>query len=478
MRVRALISRLVGSGPLWVFARFAISGSLMLAFQLGAMRIYTLADIGIISVLMAVASLCAAAADLGAGVAAIHRQRAIVQEEVAATCGVLLTVLIPLVAGLWWYGDGQGISAMIACILLVTPLQAVRILAVADADRRLDFKVGATLEICESALLFGGAMILGGLGVGAWGFVLAVVMRALLGWLWTRNFRTWSMVPRWSAWTGMVPLWGYGLRFHSGSILTLVRVLAGPILLGSMAGFSAVGLVDRAVFIAGAPLLFLGMALNRILFPLLVTRTDDAQRTVFERSLWMSAALDKLAFLAILLLIGPLCERFLSSSYVALPSLVWVATIPGMVLGSFGCLVWPLFSSKGRTDLTLLLQAVSAGISWLLMPPLVSYFGLWGAMAVNLALWLPTFIPYLLVKRLLPGVRIMTPLIMTSVACGVALMGALGLRWACSPGLSGTIAIVSGAMGIYGVILMWMAPVERGFLFARLRASLKVEHAQ
>jgi O-antigen/teichoic acid export membrane protein len=442
-------------GYVLVFVRFAVSGLLILAFQIGTMPIFSPAEIGTIAILLAVSNLLTVVSDLGVGPASIQRNSQLTQREVGNTLTLSLAITLLLGVTLLLVGGGKGLFAMLTCLLLLMPVLAVRAMAIAEADRRIDFKIGASLEMLEAGVLFLGTLALGVYGFGPWSFIIASVVRALVGWLWMLRSRAWNLSLNWKQWRQSRPLWNFGLSYHSGAMLNTFRILAGPVLLAGLGGLAEVGLVDRAIFIASAPLLFFGLALNRILFPLFSKSDFSHQRLLFERSLWASALMDKCAFIVIFMLTRPLCDRFLPASYEQLPKLVQLVALPGLVLGSFSCLVWPLLAARGLTGSIIQLNFISAAISWFTMPPLIWYFGMWGAIFGNILVWFATFLPYLIVRRQLPGVTILRPLMMTTLACAIVLIPGMLWKPAAAPDLIGVILITMATLVAY-ILVAWL----------------------
>ena len=167
------------------------------------------------------------------------------------------------------------------------------------------------------------------------------------------------------------------------------------------------------------------------------------------------------------MLTGPLCDHFLPATYEVLPKLVQLVVIPGLILGSFSCLVWPLLAAQGLTGSIIQLNLMGAAISWFTLPPLIWYFGMWGAAIGNILVWCATFLPYRIVRRQLPGVIILRPLLVTALACAIVLIPGMLWKSSVAASLAEAVLITVATLVAY-ILVVWLlcfSERHQGFWF-------------
>lgn len=198
--------------------------------------------------------------------------------QVAATSALALIVaLIAMVVG----GDALVIATIVATI----PIVVLRAPSLIVLERRLDYRVIATVDVLEALSFYAFALVSVALGAGVWGVAAAAVLRAVVG--------TSAMVlrgpvgllrPRWS-WMEVRPLVGFGVKTQSVGVANALREQGLNAGIALMAGISTLGvwsLAWRVLQVVYALLATVG----RVLYPTIsrVMGAGDDVRPLLERS--------------------------------------------------------------------------------------------------------------------------------------------------------------------------------------------------
>ena len=455
------LGRKLISGAGFYLLRFLLSGMASIGINLSVMAAYPIHDVGYLAILFVVAATVVQLADLGIGAALIQSRSAVDDGLATQLYTNLLALWAPLLvvvcaAAAWWPSP---LLLMSAVLMLTIPITAIRLLSSATLEQRFGFAAVASLDLAETAALVTVVFISAWWGIGVWGYVLGCVARAVVGWAIAgklRAFRISLTIPRWNAtWRGLLR---FGLWFHAGTILTAFRALVLPVSLASLIGLTAVAIVDRSIFIASAPALILGTIQQRVLFPFFSATQDDLgrRRAAFENALHLSACLDKLMFLPLLLLLEPCIHFFLPTEYAGMVTLVWILALANAAFGAISSTAIPVFNGMGRSDLVAWLAVGSTAITWILAWPLVWWLGIPGAIIANMSAWLGVWVIALVLCRQLPGVGILRRIGVPFLSFGMALaVGWLVVRlYGRSDNMAAALVAALVAMVTYGILLV------------------------
>lgn len=455
------LGRKLMSGAGFYLLRFLLTGMASIGINLYVMAAYPVHDVGYLAILFVVAATVVQLADLGIG-AALIQSRSVVDDVLATQLYTnLLALWAPLLvvvcaAAAWWPSP---LLLMSAVLVLTIPITAIRLLSSATLEQRFGFAAVASLDLAETAALVTVVFISAWWGIGVWGYVLGCVARAVVGWAIAgklRAFRISLTIPRWDAtWRGLLR---FGLWFHAGTILTNFRVLVLPVSLASLIGLTAVAIVDRSIFIASAPAVILGTIQQRVLFPFFSATQDDPgrRRAAFEKAVHLSACLDKLMFLPLLLLLEPCIHFFLPTEYAGMVTLVWILALANAAFGAISSTAMPVFNGMGRSDLVAWLGVGGTAITWILAWPLVWWLGIPGAIIANMSAWLGVWVIVVVLCRQLPGVGIFRRIGVPFLAFVIALaVGWLVVRlYGRSDDLAEALVAAFVAMVTYGILLV------------------------
>lgn len=276
-------------------------------------------------------------------------------------------------------------------------------------EKSLYFDKIAIVEVAETIIYSIVVLILAYNKQGVWSFVIASLFKAISGLLIIRKYQNWNYkisFPRLSK--GIKDALHFGISYHTPTIINYVRVSANPVIIGPMLGLSAVGIADRAIFFAGLPLYFIGAIQQKVLFSYFssIQSSKEKVKNNFESIYYFSSIVDKIIYLPLIIMAPYFINKFYPSWVEAIP-LFYIALIGNIVFGSLSFSTFPVLNGIGKTRVIAISSAISVCLSWLLLVPLIYFFGLKGYAILSLLIWIIGFIPgYYLIKTHIPSVSI------------------------------------------------------------------------
>ncbi|MGC9984062.1 MAG: oligosaccharide flippase family protein [Polyangia bacterium] len=316
---------------------------------------------------------------------------------------------------------------LIWAALFSIPLNVFRANSFIILERSLAFGKIATIEILESLTYAIVSIVLAMTGMGAWSLILASFVKGFLGWRVAARYNKWRFEVCWPKFDDELKRGlRFGINYHVPALITAIRIAVNPILIGGLLGMSAVGIADRAIYIAGLPLFFLGAIQSRVLFPYFARiQTDIARvRSNFEKSYYVSAVIDKVFYIP-LVLFAPQLLGILAPKWMACVPLVYIAMIGNITFGALSFSSFPVLNGLGRSDVNAKLSALAMVLSWISAWPFIAVFGLAGYAYVGLLLWVVGSIPgVVLLRRFVPGSSLWRPFFLPlfSFAVGCAIV--------------------------------------------------------
>lgn len=132
-------------------------------------------------------------------------------------------------------------------------------------ERNIDFKRIAWVDIAENFAFQFTAILFALAGFEVWSFVIAAVVRGMLGVVLIYSISPWRPTLNYS-YASVKELVKFGLPYQGNCILCFVKDAVTPLFVGAYAGAAAVGYVNWARNLAFAPLV-LSESFGRIAFP-------------------------------------------------------------------------------------------------------------------------------------------------------------------------------------------------------------------
>ena len=280
------VRRRASGGAALLAARGALVLGLGLVANLALARLLEPRDFGLMALGTVLLVFGGHFAEGGLGAALIRREQTPSRRELEAVNGLQLAATTALVivaaaaAALPFGDDGLVVAAMVVSL----PVTILRAPTVVVLERRLEYRTIAMVELLESLAFYVAAVGLVAAGLGVWGVVVAMAVRAVLG--------TGAMIrlgpvgpvrPRW-AWTEARPLVGFGARVQLLSVVGVSRDQGLNVGIASISGVATLGVWNLAFRVIQIPSMVIAAA-SRIAFPSIsrLLETGGDPRAVIER---------------------------------------------------------------------------------------------------------------------------------------------------------------------------------------------------
>lgn len=321
--------------------------------------------------------------DVGIGASLIQKKGELEKEELSSTFWLqqlmawvvagAAWLLAPLVLRLYPSLPPYGVW-LIRAMALSFALSSLKTIPAILMERGLDFKRIALVDIAETAVFYGTAVLLALAGLDVWSFIIAALARSVSGAVLIYLLSGWtpSAVFRPSLLGGLVR---FGLPYQGNTVLGFIKDAVTPLFIGAYAGAAAVGFVNWAKSFAMAPLM-LSEAFGRVAFPAFsrIQADRDLLARAVDRSM-RAITLVMFPVTALMMALGPELVRvvFTEKWLPALPAYYFYCTSP-LVIG----VALPMYSAilaLGRSGIILKMMAGLLVLEWGLGVPLVLAFG-------------------------------------------------------------------------------------------------------
>lgn len=341
---------------------------------------------GIYAIVSFVVQFFSTFSDVGIGAALIQKNAKLEKKELS-TLFWLQQILVIIVVALIFFTaplfmriypsmppDSVWFIRVLALSFLFTSLKTVPAILM---ERALDFRRVARVDIAESVAFQVTAISLALAGFGVWSFVLAAVVRSVLGVALMYSLSPWR--PAFLYDLGSVRgLVRFGLPYQGNTILNFVKDAVTPLFVGAYAGAAAVGYVNWARELAFAPLM-LSKSFGRVAFPAYARLQHDKAvlKDAVERSIRMMT-LVMFPVTAVLVALGPEITHvvFTDTWKPGLPAFYFFCTSP-FIIG----IMLPLYSailSLGKSGMLLKMASLLLVLEWGLGVPFVLKYGFSG----------------------------------------------------------------------------------------------------
>lgn len=306
------------TGLLWSFLGAAARGTGQLLVLAIFARTLTVQDFGIATVVLVIVGLASNITSFGIAPAVV--QLAVVRAthiRVAFTASFLIGLLLvgmlwAVAPGLGWYFRLSGVSPVLRALAWLCPLQGVAAVAEALLQRKMRFRVLASVDTIVYLGAYGVTGIvlaLSGFGVWAlvWAYLAQAVARAVLLLALERH----PMAPLFDRGAFSELAW-FGGGFVIAMIWNYVATEGDNVVVGRGMGAEAVGLYGRAYQLMAMPAMFVGEILDKVLFPGMARIQHEPERlgAVYGRAVAL-IALVVVPVSAVLVVVAPEIVRVL-----------------------------------------------------------------------------------------------------------------------------------------------------------------------
>lgn len=290
-------------------------------------------------------------------------------------------------------------------ILFCIPAGIIRSNSFVKLERELLFGKIAVIEIIESLFFASCSLIFAYIGLGVWSLILGMLIKVCVGSVIAYNYSGWKFRLIFPNDINQLKVGlKFGINYHIPTFVTALRSSVNPILIGGVLGIAAVGIIDRAIYIAGLPLFILGTVQQRVLFPYFakIQNQNDLLCAHFEKSFYISAIIDKIFYIPLVLFCGNLINLLLPKWSELVP-VIYIAVIGNIIFGAISFSMIPVLNGIGRANIFARFSILTMLVTWLISWPFVKYLGVNGYAIVTLIVWIIGIIPGVyIIKKYLP----------------------------------------------------------------------------
>jgi teichuronic acid exporter len=270
-----------------------------------------------------------------------------------------------------------GLDWLIRAISLNLFLVAWKTMSELQLERKLAFKTIARIEIAETLVFQALAVVLVLCGLGVWSLVIALIAKGIVGassayWAapWRVRLAYDKAVAR--------RIFRYGIPYQAQSLMNSVSSWIIPLVVGTLIGSQAVGLLSWASSNGKKPLLLVD-AVMRVSFPHFARLQDDPKEVERVMSFYLMWLLIPAAlWFTVLCACATSMVPFVYTSK-------WSPAVPALLLCALAvpldCVSWLVAQSQsalGHVNLTLRLVVVRSIMSVVLGTVLILWFGFLG----------------------------------------------------------------------------------------------------
>jgi len=356
-------------------------------------------------------------------------------------------------------------------VLVAFFLSSLKTIPSIKLERTIQFQKIVLVQIVESTIFYVAISVFAILGFGLQTFTIAVLIRAIVGTVLMYALSFW--VPQIGiSKKSLKELLAYGVPFQTNVFLALIKDDLILFFLGKAVGLEGLAYIGWAKRWAESPIRIVMDNVSKIMFPVFSRIQTERDR--------ISVLLDKVIFYQTLVL-API---FVGMALL-MPEVVqlipkyskWEPAIPlfyliaiSAFLSSYSTPFTNLFNAVGKVKTTFKFMLYWTTMSWILVPILTHYFGLYG-FPISLIILSLTFVVILQVaKRIVPFsfVRNVVPAITASLAMGVVVYftRGIGVNW-----MHIGISIMLGAV----TYVLLLSVVFRVHLIREIRTFIRYE---
>ena len=399
--VKGLVALIVRTGLLQVIA---VVATFILTVFLDP------AQFGVFAIVAATVDILVYFSDIGLAGALIQKQE--INDDDLAT-----TFTIQQVLSLFLLGIGFVAGSLVANIyslstagiwlfraLLVSVfLSGLKTIPSVLLERKLDFIKVATVQIIETIIFYGLAVILAWKGFGVTSFTAAVLVRSLVGLI---------MIYILSPWRPKIginkisfkKLVSFGMPFQLNSLLGLVKDRMLVAYYGAILSPANVGYLQWAERWSLFPLRMVVDNVSKVTFPAYSRLQEERDHLVkaIEKSIFFTT-LFIFPVLTGLLVLAPIALVVIPKYQKWQPALLALGLFSvNAMWSSVSTTITNAFAAMGKIKINLKLMLMWTALTWILTPLLMSKYGYNGVAAASAIVASSSIIPMIILKKMLP----------------------------------------------------------------------------
>jgi O-antigen/teichoic acid export membrane protein/glycosyltransferase involved in cell wall biosynthesis len=266
-------------------------GALILVFGVGAnivlARLLVPRDFGLVALGTVLLTIAGFLSDGGLGAGLIRRAGPPTRRELEAVNAAQFGFTVALAAVCAGVGAAVGRDGLVVAAMVATlPISILKVPSIILLERSLRYRPIATVDLVEAGSFYAVALVTVAAGMGVWGFVIGMAVRAVAGTATMARLGPIGLVrPRWS-WPDLRPLLRFGLKFQALVFTALVRDQGLNLGIAIVGGVSTLGIWNLASRVLQVPAMVFG-TLVRIGYPTMARLLGAGQdpKPVIERGL-------------------------------------------------------------------------------------------------------------------------------------------------------------------------------------------------
>ncbi len=468
--VKGLVALIVRTGLLQVIAVLA---TFILTVFLDP------AQFGVFAIVAAAVDILVYFSDIGLAGALIQKQE-INEEDLATTftiqqllsltllgLGLLAGNLVANIyslslAGIWLF----------RALLISVFLSGLKTIPSVLLERKLDFVKVATIQIVETIIFYGLAVILAWKGFGVTSFSIAVLIRSLVGLVMIYILAPWRPKIGINK-ISFKKLVSFGMPFQLNSLLGLVKDRMLVAYYGAILSPVNVGYLQWAERWSLFPLRMVVDNVSKVTFPAYSRLQEESDHLVkaIEKSIFFTA-LFIFPILIGLLVLAPVALVIIPKYQKWQPALLALGLFSiNAMWSSVSTTITNAFAAMGKIKINLKLMLMWTALTWILTPLLMSRYGYNGVAAASAIVASSSIIPMIILKRMLPLSLFSNiwPQLISALFMGIF------LKWLVSSFVIGhwilVIPLIAAGAILYGTFLMILMPKK---LIAEINSVKKI----
>lgn len=381
---------------------------------LGATFVLTIlldpATFGIFYIVSAIINFLSYFSDIGLAAALVQKKTEPTSDDLATTFTIQqlligMAVILALVLSntvARFFGFGEGGLWLYRALAVAFFLSSLKTIPSVILERALDFSKLVVPQIVETLVFYATAIVLAFKGYGVVSFAYAALFRGVIG-----TVLLFILVP----WRPQIliriesakKLLSFGLPYQANSFLALIKDDLLTIFLGKILPFSAVGYIGWAKKWAEIALRLIMDNIIRVTFPTFsrLQHEPELLRKAVEKSLLFLSTFAFPIAIGMMFMISPLLDvvpRYGKWAPAVFP--FYLFTISA-VLATISSPFVNVLNATGRVRTTLYLMIFWTVLTWILVPISAHRFGFSGVAIASVLIGLTSFLPYLVVRRVI-----------------------------------------------------------------------------
>jgi O-antigen/teichoic acid export membrane protein len=266
-------------------------GALILVLGVGAnivlARLLVPRDFGIVALGTVLLTVGSFLSDGGLGAGLIRRAEPPALRELEAVNAAQIGITLVLTAICFGVALVVGRDALVVAGMVATlPITILKVPSIILLERDLTYRPVATADLLEAVSFYVVTLVAVALGMGVWGFVVGMGVRAVTGTATMALLGPVGIVRPRLAWPELRPLLRFGAKFQAVVVTSLVRDQGLNVGIAIVAGVSTLGVWNLAWRVLQVPFMVFG-TLGRIGYPTMARLLGAGQdpKPVIERGI-------------------------------------------------------------------------------------------------------------------------------------------------------------------------------------------------